>query len=90
MKVTFISYLIVFLLNIPILCTSYYFWNKKLKKSKDYYKDVSKPTLDVILRLYLSLNFVPQVNLVFLLVGIISLIYLLIDKLINSLCGRDS
>lgn len=89
MKVTFISYLIVFLLNIPILCTSYYFWNKKLKKSKDYY-DVSKPTLDVILRLYLSLNFVPQVNLVFLLVGIISLIYLLIDKLINSLCGRDS
>lgn len=86
MKVTFISYLIVSLLNIPILCTSYYFWNKKLKKSKD---DVSKPTLDVILRLYLSLNFVPQVNLVFLLVGIISLIYLLIDKLINSLCGRD-
>lgn len=89
MKVTFISYLIVFLVNIPILFTSYYFWNKKLKKNKDY-KDVSKPTLDVILRLYLSLNFVPQVNLVFLLVGIISLIYLLIDKLINSICGRES
>lgn len=89
MKVTFISYLIVFLVNIPIIFTSYYFWNKKLKKNEDY-KDVSKPTLDVILRLYLSLNFVPQVNLVFLLVGIISLIYLLIDKLINSLCGRDS
>lgn len=89
MKVTFISYLIVFLLNLPILVTSYYFWNKKLKKNEDY-KDMSKPTLDVILRLYLSLNFVPQVNLVFLLVGVISLIYLLIDKLINSLCGRDS
>lgn len=89
MKVTFISYLIVFLVNIPIIFTSYYFWNKKLKKNEDY-KDVSKPTLDVILRLYLSLNFVPQVNLVFLLVGIISLFYLLIDKLINSLCGRDS
>lgn len=89
MKVTFISYLIVFLLNIPILVTSYYFWNKKLKKNKDY-KDVSKQTLDVILRLYLSLNFVPQVNLVFLLVGIISLIYLLIDKLISSICGRES
>lgn len=89
MKVTFISYLIVFLVNIPIIFTSYYFWNKKLKKNEDY-KDVSKPTLDVILRLYLSLNFVPQVNLVFLLVGIISLIYLLIDKLINSICGRES
>lgn len=89
MKVTFISYLIVFLVNIPILFTSYYFWNKKLKKNEDY-KDVSKPTLDVILRLYLSLNFVPQVNLVFLLVGIISLIYLLIDKLISSICGRES
>lgn len=88
MKVTFISYLIVFLVNIPIIFTSYYFWNKKLKKNEDY-KDVSKPTLDVILRLYLSLNFVPQVNLVFLLVGIISLIYLLIDKLINSICGRE-
>lgn len=89
MKVTFISYLIVFLVNIPIIFTSYYFWNMKLKKNEDY-KDVSKPTLDVILRLYLSLNFVPQVNLVFLLVGIISLIYLLIDKLINSICGRES
>lgn len=89
MKVTFISYLIVFLLNIPILFTSYYFWNKKLNKSEDY-KDVSKPTLDILLRLYLSLNFVPQVNLVFLLVGIISLIYLLIDKLINSICGKES
>lgn len=89
MKVTLISYLIVFLVNIPILFTSYYFWNKKLNKSEDY-KDISKPTLDVILRLYLSLNFVPQVNLVFLLVGIISLIYLLIDKIINSICGRES
>lgn len=89
MKVTLISYLIVFLVNIPILITSYYFWNKKLNKSEDY-KDISKPTLDVILRLYLSLNFVPQVNLVFLLVGIISLIYLLIDKIINSICGRES
>lgn len=89
MKVTFISYLIVFLVNIPIIFTSYYFWNKKLNKNEDY-KDVSKPTLDVILRLYLSLNFVPQVNLVFLLVGIISLIYLLIDKLIISICGRES
>lgn len=89
MKVTFISYLIVFLVNIPILFTSYYFWNKKLNKSEDY-KDVSKPTLDILLRLYLSLNFVPQVNLVFLLVGIISLIYLLIDKLINSICGKES
>lgn len=89
MKVTLISYLIVFLVNIPILITSYYFWNKKLNKSEDY-KDISKPTLDVILRLYLSLNFVPQVNLVFLLVGIISLIYLLIDKLINSICGKES
>jgi len=89
MKVTFISYLIVFLVNIPILFTSYYFWNKKLKEN-EYYKEVSKPTLDVILRLYLSLNFVPQVNLVFLLVGIVSLIYLLIDKLINSICGKES
>lgn len=89
MKVTFISYLIVFLVNIPILFTSYYFWNEKLNKSEDY-KDVSKPTLDILLRLYLSLNFVPQVNLVFLLVGIISLIYLLIDKLINSICGKES
>lgn len=89
MKVTFISYLIVFLVNIPILFASYYFWNEKLKKNEDY-KDVSKPTLDVILRLYLSLNFVPQVNLVFLLVGIISLIYLLIDKIINSICGKES
>ena len=89
MKVTFIRYLIVFLVNIPILFASYYFWNEKLKKNEDY-KDVSKPTLDVILRLYLSLNFVPQVNLVFLLVGIISLIYLLIDKIINSICGKES
>lgn len=89
MRVTFISYLIVFLVNIPILFTSYYFWNKKLNKSEDY-KDVSKPTLDILLRLYLSLNFVPQVNLVFLLVGIISLIYLLIDIIINSICGKES
>ena len=89
MKVTFISYLIVFLVNIPILFTSYYFWNKKLNKSEDY-KDVSKPTLDILLRLYLSLNFVPQVNLAFLVVGIISLIYLLIDKIINSICGKES
>ena len=88
MKVTFISYLIVFLVNIPILFTSYYFWNKKLKKSEDY-KDISKPTLDILLRLYLSLNFVPQVNLAFLVVGIISLIYLLIDKIINNICGRE-
>ena len=59
-SVILINYLVIFFINIILIIISYYFWDKK---DTENYRDILKPTSKIILRLGLTVNFLPMFNI---------------------------
>lgn len=84
-KVTTATYLITLLFNLVFGMVSYFIWRNKVRKIESDFKEVNISACKNIHVLFLTISFVPGLNVPLMFILIMSFLFLAISLLFNVL-----